>query len=124
MIKVKLQDAMWQRRIRSISELARCAGVSRQTVDALYNRPERVKGIQFETLERLCRALDCRVEDIIQYMPDGASDTAPQIEVVRESDPDYTVFLKLADEPAAPLEACDELFERLDQIRRQRDRQD
>ena len=124
MIKITLQDAMWQRRIRSISELARCAGVSRQTVDALYNRPERVKGIQFETLERLCQALDCGIDDIIQYMPEGDSETAPRIERVREGDPDYAAFLELADEPAAPLEACDELFERLDQIRRQRGRQD
>ena len=61
---------MWRRRIRSISRLARLAGLSRQTVDALYNRPHRVKGIRFETLEGLCRALDCRIEDLIEYVPE------------------------------------------------------
>lgn len=40
MNKIKLRDMMWQRRIRSLAELSRNAGISRQTVDALYNRPE------------------------------------------------------------------------------------
>ena len=124
MIEIKLRDLMWQRQIRSVSELARSAGVSRQTLDALYNRSEKVKGIQFQTLESLCRALSCRIGDLIQYVPDTASKPDLQIDVVREGDPDYAVFLNLADEPAVPLEECDELFERLQHLRRQRDRQD
>jgi putative transcriptional regulator len=123
-IKIKLQGMMWERRVRSISELARRAGVSRQTVDALYNRPDKVKGIQFETLESLCRALDCRIEDLTQDVPESAMGTQLQIGEVREGDSDYAAFRDLADEPAALLEECDELFERLDQIRRQRDSQD
>jgi len=123
MIRLKLQDMMWQRRIRSVSELSRSAGISRQTVDALFNRPEQIKGIQFETLERLCRALKCRIEDIIQYVPDDVSDTELNIEVVAEGDADYAVFANLDDESATPLEGCDELFERLDLMRRQHDRQ-
>lgn len=124
MIEIKLHDMMWQRRIRSVSELSRRAGVSRQTVDALYNRPKKIKGIQFETLERLCRALDCGVEDLIHYVPDAVSDMQPKIEAVHEGDPDYRVFEDMADEPVVALEACDELFERLDQIRRQREHPD
>jgi putative transcriptional regulator len=123
MIRIKLQDMMWQRRIRSISELSRNAGVSRQTVDALYNRPDQVKGIQLETLNRLCQALSCDVEDLIQYVSDDRDVEQLQIEVVREDDPDYTIFKESVEEPATALEDCDELFERLDQIRRQRDRQ-
>ena len=123
MIEIKLQYMMWQRRVRSILELSRLARVSRQTIDALYNRADKVKGIKFETLERLWRALDCRIEDLIQYMPDSHPGTQLQIEEVRGGDPDYTAFRDLADDPAAPLEECDELFERLDQIRRQRDDQ-
>ena len=122
MIQIKLQDMMWQRRIRSVSELSRKAGISRQTVDALYNRPDKIKGVQFETLDRLCRALECAVEDLIQFVSDEEKETRLQIEVVREGDPDYAVFEGLADESAVPLEDCDELFERLDQIRRHRDR--
>ena len=123
MIEIKLQYMMWQRRVRSILELSRLARVSRQTIDALYNRADKVKGIKFETLERLWRALQCRIEDLIQYMPDSHPGTQLQIEEVREGDPNYTAFRDLADDPAASLEECDELFEGLDQIRRQRDDQ-
>ena len=70
MIRIKLEDMMWRRRIRSISRIARLAGLSRQTVDALYNRPQRVKGFRLETLDGLCRALDCRIEDLIEYVPE------------------------------------------------------
>ena len=82
MIRIKLEDMMWRRRIRSISRLARLAGLSRQTVDALYNRPHRVKGFRLETLEGLCRALDCRIEDLIEYvsepgpLPAGIGETS------------------------------------------------
>ena len=124
MIRIKLQDMMWQRRIRSVSELSRNAGVSRQTVDTLYNRPDQVKGIQLETLNRLCQALSCKVEDLIQYVSDSDNVEELQIEVVRECDPDYAIFEESAEESATALEDCDELFERLDQIRRQRERQD
>ena len=74
MIQIKLEDMMWRRRIRSISRLARLAGLSRQTVDALYNRPHRVKGFRLETLEGLCRALDCRIEDLIEYVPETGAE--------------------------------------------------
>ena len=70
MIRIKLEDMMWRRRIRSISHIARLAGLSRQTVDALYNRPHGVKGFRLETLNGLCRALDCRIEDLIEYVPE------------------------------------------------------
>jgi putative transcriptional regulator len=121
MIKVKLQDMMWQKRIKSVSELSRSAGVSRQTVDALYNRADQVKGIQFETLDRLCRAMGCRIDELIEYVSDEVLERRPQIDVVREEDSDYAIFETRVDEPAMRLEDCDDLFERLDHIRRQRD---
>lgn len=125
MIRIKLQDMMWRRQIQSIAELSRNAGVSRQTVEALYNRPDEVRGIQIETLDRLCRALSCNVEDLIQYVSNDEPVEPLQIEMVRKDDPDYAIFEKYAEESATALEDCDELFEKLDLIRRgQRDRQD
>ncbi len=88
MILIKLEDMMWRRRIRSISRLARLAGLSRQTVDALYNRPNRVKGFRLETLEGLCRALDCRIEDLIEYVPETHPEAPPRIGEAGEGDPD------------------------------------
>lgn len=52
----------------------------------------------------------------------NVSDAELNIEVVEEGDVDYAVFEELADEPAMPLEDCDELFERLDMIQGQQDR--
>lgn len=125
MIRIKLQDMMWRRQIRSIADLSRNAGVSKQTVDALYNRPDEVRGIQIETLDRLCRALSCNVEDLIQYVSNDDPAEPFQIEMVKKDDPDYAIFEKYSEEPATALEDCDELFEKLDLIRRgQRDRQD
>ncbi|MCZ6635388.1 MAG: helix-turn-helix transcriptional regulator [bacterium] len=123
MIQIKLRDMMFQRRIRNLSELARQAGVARQTLDGLYNRPENVKGIRLETINRLCQALECRIEDVMQYVPDHEANPTLPVEVVREDDPDYAIFQERADESVTPFEACDELFERLDQIRRQRENQ-
>ncbi len=79
---------MIRRRIRSISSLSRLAGLSRQTVDALYNRPHRVKGIRFETLDGLCRALDCGIEDLFQYVPESDPATQSRIDEVGKADPD------------------------------------
>lgn len=88
MIKIKLEDMMWRRRIRSISRLARLAGLSRQTVDALYNRPHRVKGFRLETLEGLCRALDCRIEDLIEYVPETVPASPARTEETDDGDSD------------------------------------
>ncbi|MDE2999788.1 MAG: helix-turn-helix transcriptional regulator [Gemmatimonadota bacterium] len=88
MILIKLEDMMWRRRIRSVSRLARLAGLSRQTVDALYNRPNRVKGFRLETLEGLCRALDCRIEDLIEYVPETDPELPHRIGGAGEEDPD------------------------------------
>lgn len=88
MILIKLEDMMWRRRIRSISRLARRAGLSRQTVDALYNRPDRVKGFRLETLEGLCRALDCRIGDLIEYVPETDPELPHRTEGTVAGDPD------------------------------------
>ncbi|MDE2889369.1 MAG: helix-turn-helix transcriptional regulator [Gemmatimonadota bacterium] len=88
MILIKLEDMMWRRRIRSVSRLARLAGLSRQTVDALYNRSDRVKGFRLETLEGLCRALDCRIEDLIEYVPETNPELPRRIEGSGEGDTD------------------------------------
>lgn len=65
MIKVHLSRIMGERRI-NIAELARLTELHRNGLTKLYN--EDTDGIKFDTLERICRALDCRVEDIIEYV--------------------------------------------------------
>jgi putative transcriptional regulator len=31
----------------------------------------KVKGVRFDTLERICAALDCQPGDILEYVPTG-----------------------------------------------------
>ena len=64
---------------------------------------------------RLWRERDWMIEDRSEL---------PKIEVVREDDPDFAVFEDRAEEVSTPLEDCDELFARIDKIRRKPDSQD
>ena len=51
-----------------ISEVAKIANLSYNTVYNLYY--DKTKGIDFETLNKLCYTLNCTVSDLIKYVPD------------------------------------------------------
>ena len=70
MIKLKLDDMMWEHRL-TITTLAKKTGLSRQRLGELRNKAEVQRGIQFATLDKLCEALGCGVGDILEYVPDG-----------------------------------------------------
>lgn len=67
-IKVHLSRIMGEKRIK-ISELADMTGLHRNGITKLYN--EKTDGIKFDTLEKLCRALDCSVGELIEIIEDG-----------------------------------------------------
>ena len=71
MIRFKMAEVMGTRKVLNISELARKAGLSRLTIRGLYY--EKAKGIRWDTLEKICRALNCSVSDLIEYIPDEQS---------------------------------------------------
>lgn len=50
------------------AELARMSGLSYDTVLNLYNDVN--VGIEFDTLDKLCWALECTPNDILVYIPD------------------------------------------------------
>ena len=50
------------------AELARMSGLSYDTVLNLYNDVN--KGIEFDTLDKLCWALECTTQDILRYTAD------------------------------------------------------
>ncbi|MBQ8459954.1 helix-turn-helix transcriptional regulator [bacterium] len=56
------------KRKTNISETARIAGVDYNTVYNLYY--DRTKGIEFETMNKLCFALECTPGDLFTYIPD------------------------------------------------------
>lgn len=66
MIKNNVSSIMGMKRL-SIAETARIAGLRYNTVYKLYH--DATKGIDFETLDRLCYALECSISDLLKYIP-------------------------------------------------------
>lgn len=54
-------------RLLSITEVAEATGISRAALTALYYR--RTKGIQFETVMKLCDFLDVPLSELLEYKP-------------------------------------------------------
>lgn len=66
-IIVNLDVMLAKRKMRS-KELAALIGITEQNVSLL--RSGKVKGVRFETLERICEALQCQPGEILEYKPD------------------------------------------------------
>ncbi|WP_420134928.1 helix-turn-helix domain-containing protein [Rhodopseudomonas sp.] len=68
-IVVNLDVMLAKRKMRS-KELAERIGITEQNVSLL--KSGKVKGIRFDTLERICAALDCQPGDILEFVADRA----------------------------------------------------
>lgn len=66
MIVINL-DLIMARRKMSLNELSERVGITLANLSILKNN--RAKAIRFSTLDALCRALDCRPCDILEYLP-------------------------------------------------------
>ena len=64
MIRVDL-DVMLARRKMSLTELSERVGITMANLSILKNG--RAKAVRFETLEAICRALNCQPGDILVY---------------------------------------------------------
>ncbi len=61
-------DIMMAKRKMSLNELSSKVGITLANLSILKNN--KAKAIRFTTLEGICKALNCRVEDILVYVPD------------------------------------------------------
>jgi putative transcriptional regulator len=61
-------DVMLARRKMRSKELAERIGITEQNVSLL--KSGKVKGVRFETLERICEALECQPGDILEFRSD------------------------------------------------------
>ncbi len=57
-------DVMLAKRKMSVSELAETVGITLTNISLLKNG--KVKGLRFETLDKICKALDCQPGDILE----------------------------------------------------------
>lgn len=68
-IIVSLDVMLAKRKMRS-KELAEQIGITEQNVSLL--KSGKVRGVRFETLEKICAALDCQPGDLLEYRSDDA----------------------------------------------------
>jgi putative transcriptional regulator len=66
-IIVKLDMMLAKRKMRS-KELAERIGITEQNVSLL--KSGKVKGIRFDTLEKICETLECQPGDILESVTD------------------------------------------------------
>ncbi|MDP8240311.1 MAG: helix-turn-helix transcriptional regulator [Candidatus Hatepunaea meridiana] len=66
-IEVKLDLMLVKRKMR-LNELSERVGISVTNLSLL--KTGRVKGIRFNTLEAICRELECQPADLLEYLPD------------------------------------------------------
>lgn len=64
-------DVMLARRKMSVTELSERVGITIANISILKNG--RAKAIRIETLDKICRALDCQPGDILEWRPEEES---------------------------------------------------
>jgi putative transcriptional regulator len=65
-IVVNLDVMLAKRKMRS-KELAERIGITEQNVSLL--KSGKVRGVRFETLDKICEVLDCQPGDILEHRP-------------------------------------------------------
>ncbi len=61
-------DVMMARRKMSLNELSDRVGITLANLSILKNN--KAKAVRFSTLNAICRALNCNVQDILRYEED------------------------------------------------------
>ncbi len=61
-------DVMMAKRKMSLNELSQRVGLS--TVNLSIFKTGKAKGVRFDTLESICKVLDCQPGEIIEYRAD------------------------------------------------------
>jgi putative transcriptional regulator len=74
-IVVNLDVMLARRKMRS-KELAERIGITEQNVSLL--KSGKVRGVRFDTLEKICDVLQCQPGDILEYRGDGVDAAEPQ----------------------------------------------
>ena len=59
---------MLARRKMSVTELSERVGITMANISILKN--EKARAIRLETLNAICKALDCQPGDVLVYVPD------------------------------------------------------
>ena len=66
MVRCKLNELMGKQR-KKVADVARETGINRNTITSFYY--DKAQGINYATLNKLCKALNCQVQDLLEYVP-------------------------------------------------------
>ena len=67
-VKERIADKEFKEKRRvSLVEVAETTGIGRITLSRMLNRGTNVRT---DTLERLCAYFDCKIEDLVEYIPE------------------------------------------------------
>lgn len=88
MLKVKLQEIA-RKLAKNSSEIARETGINRNTINALMHN--KVDGLKFPTIERLCKTYGLNLTDLLEYQPEEISPKQTSQKYFRQEAP-YVPF--------------------------------
>ena len=76
MIRLRLRELIAEKHFRegklvTITDIARDAGINRMTVSKIANDP--TYNTETGTLNALCRYFGCRIEQLVEYVPDDTT---------------------------------------------------
>ncbi|WP_342436648.1 helix-turn-helix transcriptional regulator [Paenibacillus sp. FSL L8-0436] len=69
MLKSNLRVLMAKHRIDDITELMEKSGLSRNSINKLYKETQ-LETIKLETLFKLCDTFQCKLSELIEYVPE------------------------------------------------------
>lgn len=67
-IKFKLDRVMFEKGNMKVPELQELSGLNKNTLYSFYKGE--IKRFDTDTLNSLCKALNCQLSDLIEYVPD------------------------------------------------------
>jgi len=68
-IKCHLRRLMADHKIDDITQLMNRSGLSRNAINKLY-KEESIETVKLETLIKLCETFECRLSELIEYIPE------------------------------------------------------
>jgi putative transcriptional regulator len=74
MVRVHLAILLAKKKWK-LTDLQRATNIRYMTLSDLYH--EMALGIKFEHIQKICEALDCKVEDLIEYIPKKKNKNLP-----------------------------------------------
>lgn len=67
-IKINLARVMFERNNMKVPELQELSGLNKNTLYSFYKGD--IKRFDVDTLNKLCNALNCRLDELIEHIPD------------------------------------------------------